>query len=72
MKPPADGATVAFGGMIVLLGFATAALVDAAIGPWSGKEAGEMALLGARAAEARSHFEQCAKDDAECLYGDGT
>ena len=31
--------------LVVLLGFATAALVDAAVGPWSGKEAGEMALL---------------------------
>jgi Transposase DDE domain len=31
--------------LVVLLGFATAALVDAAIGPWSGKEKGEMALL---------------------------
>jgi hypothetical protein len=31
--------------LVVLLGFATAALVDAAIGPWSGKENGEMALL---------------------------
>jgi hypothetical protein len=31
--------------LVVLLGFATAALVDAAIGPWSGKEVGEMALL---------------------------
>ena len=30
--------------LVVLLGFATAALVDAAIGPWSGKENGEMAL----------------------------
>jgi putative transposase len=29
----------------VLPGFATAALADAAIGPWSGKETGEMALL---------------------------
>jgi hypothetical protein len=31
--------------LVVLLGFATAALVDAAIGPWSGKEAGETSLL---------------------------
>jgi hypothetical protein len=31
--------------LAVLLGFATAALVDCAIGPWSGKENGEMALL---------------------------
>jgi hypothetical protein len=31
--------------LVVLLGFATAALVDAAIGPWSGKQKGEMALL---------------------------
>jgi hypothetical protein len=31
--------------LVVLLGFATAALVDAAIGPWSGKQTGEMALL---------------------------
>lgn len=31
--------------MVVLLGFATGALVGAALGPWSGKEAGEMALL---------------------------
>jgi DDE family transposase len=31
--------------LVVLLGFATAALVDAAIGPWSGKRNGEMALL---------------------------
>lgn len=31
--------------LVVLLGFATAALVDAALGPWSGKEKGEMALL---------------------------
>jgi hypothetical protein len=31
--------------LVVLLGFATAALADAAIGPWSGKETGEMALL---------------------------
>ena len=31
--------------MVVLLGFATGALVGAAIGPWMGKEAGEMALL---------------------------
>ena len=31
--------------MVVLLGFATGALVGAAIGPWKGKEAGEMALL---------------------------
>jgi hypothetical protein len=31
--------------LVVLLGFATAALIDCAIGPWSGKEKGEMALL---------------------------
>jgi hypothetical protein len=31
--------------LVVLLGFATAALVDAALGPWAGKERGEMALL---------------------------
>jgi Transposase DDE domain len=31
--------------LVVLLGFATAALIDCAIGPWSGKENGEMALL---------------------------
>lgn len=31
--------------LVVLLAFATAALVDAAVGPWSGKENGEMALL---------------------------
>lgn len=31
--------------LVVLLGFATAALVDAALGPWSGKDNGEMALL---------------------------
>jgi Transposase DDE domain len=31
--------------MVVLLGFATGALVGAALGPWSGKEAGETALL---------------------------
>jgi hypothetical protein len=31
--------------LVVVLGFATAALVDAALGPWSGKENGEMALL---------------------------
>ena len=31
--------------LVVLLGFATAALLDCAIGPWSGKQAGEMALL---------------------------
>lgn len=31
--------------MVVLMGFATAALVDARIGPWSGKEAGEMGLF---------------------------
>lgn len=31
--------------LVVLLGFATAARVDAALGPWSGKERGEMALL---------------------------
>lgn len=31
--------------LVVLLGFATAALVDAALGPWSGKRNGEMALL---------------------------
>jgi hypothetical protein len=31
--------------LVVLLGFATAVLVDAAIGPWSGKRNGEMALL---------------------------
>ena len=31
--------------MVVLLGFATGALVGAAIGPWMGKAAGEMALL---------------------------
>lgn len=31
--------------LVVLLGFATAALTDAALGPWSGKERGEMALL---------------------------
>jgi hypothetical protein len=30
---------------VVLLGLATGALVGAAIGPWSGKETGEMALL---------------------------
>lgn len=31
--------------LVVLLGFATGALVGGAIGPWSGKEVGEMALL---------------------------
>jgi hypothetical protein len=31
--------------MVVLLGFATGALVGAALGPWSGKEASETALL---------------------------
>lgn len=31
--------------LVVLLGFATAALIDCAIGSWSGKQAGEMALL---------------------------
>ena len=31
--------------LVVLLGFATAALIDCAIGPWSGKENGETALL---------------------------
>lgn len=31
--------------MVVLLGFATGALVGAALGPWSGREAGETALL---------------------------
>jgi hypothetical protein len=31
--------------MVVLMGFATAALVDARVGPWSGKEAGEMGLF---------------------------
>jgi hypothetical protein len=31
--------------MVVLMGFATAALVDARVGPWSGKEAGEMGLV---------------------------
>jgi hypothetical protein len=31
--------------LVVLLGLATAALIDCAIGPWSGKESGEMALL---------------------------
>jgi hypothetical protein len=31
--------------LVVVLGFATAALLDCAIGPWSGKQAGEMALL---------------------------
>lgn len=31
--------------LVVLLGFATAALIDAAAGPWSGKERGETALL---------------------------
>jgi hypothetical protein len=31
--------------VVVLMGFATAALVDARIGPWSGKKAGEMGLF---------------------------
>jgi hypothetical protein len=31
--------------LVVLLGFATAALTDCAIGSWSGEQAGEMALL---------------------------
>lgn len=31
--------------LVVLLGFATAALIDCAIGPWSGEQNGEMALL---------------------------
>jgi hypothetical protein len=31
--------------LVVLLGFATAALVDCAIGPWAGKENGEVTLL---------------------------
>jgi hypothetical protein len=30
---------------VVLLGFAAAALIDCAVGPWSGKHAGETALL---------------------------
>src|SRR5262249_12174701 len=54
--------------LVVLLGFATAALVDAAVGPWSGKEAGEMALLR-QLLERILAGDVLVADRASCPYG---
>lgn len=53
--------------LVVLLGFATAALIDAALGPWSGKERGEMALLR-QLLERLQEADVLVADRAACSY----